>query len=218
LGLSDNLLSQDEGDINEYREQLNIIYRNARRLQRLTEDILDVSKIEGQMLNLNKSQINLKEVIINTLTDFKAHFKNEVKYNKIKLDYVSNENEDIFVYVDPDRIAQVISNLLSNAVKFTEQGSITVTMERQVSSDDATTSNIKHGGFVRVSVKDTGIGVHPAVKDKLFDKFETRSEKGIGLGLYISRNIVEDHGGKIWVENNFDEKGTTFFFSLPVVN
>jgi signal transduction histidine kinase len=219
LGLSRTLLLEEKGDIKQYKELLNIIYRNARRLQRLTEDILDVSKIEGQMLNLNKSQFNLEEVIINTLTDFKTHFKNEDKYNKIKLDYVSNENEDIFVYADPDRIAQVISNLLGNAVKFTEQGSITVAMERQISIDAATTTaNIKSHGFVRVSVKDTGKGVHPAVKDKLFDKFETRSEKGIGLGLYISRNIIEDHGGKIWVENNIDEKGTTFFFSLPVVD
>jgi signal transduction histidine kinase len=217
LGLSHTLLLQEKGDIKEYREMLNIIYRNARRLQRLTEDILDVSKIEGQMLNLNKSQINLKEVIINTLTDFKTQLKNEDKDIKVKLDYVSNENDDIFVYADPDRITQVIINLLSNAVKFTEEGSITVTMERQVNSD-ATTTNIKHHGFVTVSVKDTGKGVHPAVKDKLFDKFETRSEKGIGLGLYISRNIVEDHGGKIWVENNIDEKGTSFYFSLPVVN
>ena len=72
--------------------------------------------------------------------------------------------------------------------------------------------------MVVVSIRDTGEGVHPSIKGKLFDKFETRSEKGFGLGLYISRNIVEEHGGKIWAENNINEKGTTFFFSLPVVN
>ncbi|HEY7571930.1 MAG TPA: HAMP domain-containing sensor histidine kinase [Nitrososphaeraceae archaeon] len=217
LGLSDNLLSHEKGDINEYREQLNIIYRNAKRLQRLTEDILDVSKIEGQILKLNKSRFNLKEVIINAMADFKTQLESENKLSKIKLDFVSREDEDIFTYADPDRITQVISNLLSNAFKFTEEGSITITMNRVNNSDSITSHLIDHKDVI-VSVRDTGKGIHPSIKGKLFDKFETRSGKGIGLGLYISRNIIEAHDGKIWVENNVNEKGTTFFFTLSVVN
>ena len=220
LGLSQSLLSQEKGDIKEYRELLNIIYRNARRLQRLTEDVLDVSKIEGQMLNLNKSRCNLKEVIVNTMADFKIQLKSEDKHNKIKLEFVSREYRDIFIYADPNRITQVMSNLLSNAVKFTEEGSIAVAMNgaKDNNNNATATAHIIHHEVVVVSVRDTGEGVHPSIKGKLFDKFETRSEKGIGLGLYISRNIVEEHGGKIWAENNINEKGTTFFFSLPVVN
>ena len=79
-------------------------------------------------------------------------------------------------------------------------------------------ANINRHQLVVVSIRDTGKGVHPSLKGKLFEKFETRSEKGMGLGLYISRTIVEDHGGKLWAENNTDEKGATFFFSLPIVN
>jgi signal transduction histidine kinase len=228
LGLSNNLLSQEKGDINEYREQLNIIYRNARRLQRLTDDILDVSKIQGQMLKLNKSRCNLKEVVANTIADFKTHLTHEDKHNEIKLDFESRRDGDIFIYADPDRITQVISNLLSNAVKFTEKGSVVVTINIANDNDNAITTNTtnttnttaraNHREVVVVSVRDTGKGVDPSIKEKLFEKFETRSGKGIGLGLYISRNIIEAHGGKIWAENNGNEKGTTFLFSLPVSN
>ncbi len=214
LGLSHTLLSE-EGDIKQYRELLNVIYRNAKRLQRLTEDVLDVSKIESKTLKLNKNQFNLKEVIMNILADFKTQLKSEGKDNKINLHFVSKENEDIFVYADLDRITQVVSNLLSNAVKFTEEGSITVRMKRE---KDYNAANINRHQLVVVSIRDTGKGVHPSLKGKLFEKFETRSEKGMGLGLYISRTIVEDHGGKLWAENNTDEKGATFFFSLPIVN
>src|SRR5262249_51523730 len=147
----------------------------------------------------------------------KTQLKNEDKENKIKMDFVLKENEDIFVDADPARIAQVVSNLLSNAVKFTEEGSITVTVKKELNNNnnDAATSQINPYGFVVVGVRDTGKGVHPSIKSKLFEKFETRSQKGIGLGLYISRNIVEGHGGKIWAEDNADGKGATFFFSLP---
>jgi signal transduction histidine kinase len=219
LGLSHTLLSKEKGDISEYRELVNIIYRNARRLQRLTEDILDVSKIEGQMLNLNKSRCNLNEIIVHTMADLRPQLKIEDKQDKVKLDFVSSEDEDIFIYADPDRINQVISNLLSNAVKFTELGSIVVTMNRSKVNDALTSAaHANDHDMVVVSVQDTGKGVHPSVKDKLFEKFETRSGRGIGLGLYIARNIVEAHGGKIWAENNTNEKGATFFFSLPVVS
>jgi signal transduction histidine kinase len=214
LGLSHSLLSE-EGDIKQYRELLNVIYRNAKRLQRLTEDVLDVSKIESKTLKLNKNEFNLKEVIMNILADFKTQLKSEGKDNKINLDFVSKENEDIFVYADLSRIIQVVSNLLSNAVKFTEEGSITVRMKREKANNAA---NINRHQLVVVSIRDTGKGVHPSLSGKLFEKFETRSEKGMGLGLYISRTIVEDHGGKLWAENNTDEKGATFFFSLPIVN
>jgi signal transduction histidine kinase len=214
LGLSDVLLSS-KGDIEQYKELLDAIKRNAKRLQMLTEDILDVARIEGQRLNLNKSQFNPKEVALNAMADLKSQLKSEGKDNKLKLDFISKENEDTFVYADLGRITQVVFNLLSNAIKFTEEGSITVNMKRERGDNNAANNNGQE--LVVVSVQDTGKGIDPFVKGKLFEKFETKSEKGIGLGLYISRKIIEAHGGRVWAENNADGKGgATFYFTLPL--
>ena len=120
-----------------------------------------------------------------------------------------NNNDDIFVYVDTGRITQVISNLLSNAIKFTEEGTITAKIEKRIDKNN-------QEQIVTVCIKDTGKGIDPTIRDKLFEKFATRSEKGMGLGLYLSRKIIEAHGGKIWAENNADGKGATFYFSLPL--
>jgi two-component system, OmpR family, sensor histidine kinase VicK len=216
LGLSAILASKAEGDIKQYRELLDVIYRSAKRLQQLTEDILDVAKIESQTLNLNKSHFNLKEVMLNTIADFKTLLKSEGKDTKVKLDYISKE-EDIFVYGDPGRITQVIYNFLSNAIKFTDEGVITVSMKRYEDNNHATNNNNQR--TVVVSVQDTGKGIDPTVKDRLFEKFSTKSEKGLGLGLYISKKIIETHDGKIWAENNADgKKGATFYFILPATN
>jgi signal transduction histidine kinase len=216
LALSAILRSKAEGDIKQYRELLDVIYRSAKRLQQLTEDILDVAKIESQTLNLNKSHFNLKEVMLNTIADFKTQLKSEGKDTKVKLDYISKE-EDIFVYGDPGRITQVIYNFLSNAIKFTDEGVITVSMKRYEDNNHATNNNNQR--TVVVSVQDTGKGIDPTVKDRLFEKFSTKSEKGLGLGLYISKKIIETHDGKIWAENNADgKKGATFYFILPATN
>jgi signal transduction histidine kinase len=217
LGLSTILRSKAEGDIKQYRELLDVIYRNAKRLQQLTEDILDVAKIESQTLNLNKSQFNLKEIILNTIADIKTHLKSEGKDNKVTLDFISNKEEDIFLYGDPGRITQVIYNFLSNAIKFTDEGIITIRMKRYGDNNNATNNNNQQS--VVVSVQDTGTGIDPTVKDRLFEKFATKSEKGLGLGLYISKKIIESHDGKIWAENNPDgKKGATFYFTLPLIN
>jgi signal transduction histidine kinase len=210
LSLSAVLQSKEEGNIKQYRELLDVINRSAKKLQKLTEDILDVSRIESQTLKLTKNQFNLKELILYTLTDYKAELKTG-KDNKINLEFISNEKEDtFFVHADQGRITQVFSNLLSNAVKFTEEGSIVVKMKREKCN------NTNSHEQVVVSIQDTGKGIDPAVRNKLFEKFETKSEKGIGLGLYISRRIIEAHAGRIWAENNADSKGATFSFSLPL--
>jgi signal transduction histidine kinase len=213
LSLSALLQSKEEGDIKQYRELLDVIHRSAKKLQTLTEAILDVSKIESHTLKLNKNQFNLKELILDTLADYKAELKSTGKDNKINLEFASKENEDpFFVHADQGRIVQVVSNLLSNAIKFTEEGSITVKMKREKDV------NINSHELIVVSIQDTGKGIDPAVKDKLFEKFETKSEKGMGLGLYISRKIIEAHGGRIWAEDNANSKGATFSFSLPITN
>ncbi|MGB0027295.1 MAG: ATP-binding protein, partial [Nitrososphaeraceae archaeon] len=209
LGLSDVLLSK-KGDIEQYKGLLDTIKRSANRLQRLTEDILDVTRIESHSLCLKEEQFNVDDVITNaindTLTSY-ASLKKERNMSPIKLEY---RPQNIFVQADKGRIIQVISNLLSNAVKFTQKGTISISLERK--KDD----NYSINGYVVISVKDTGQGIDPEILPKLFTKFATKSQTGTGLGLFISKSIVESHGGKIWAENNKDTKGATFSFSLPM--
>jgi two-component sensor histidine kinase len=212
LGLSDVLLSKD-GDIVQYRELLDAIKRNAKRLQRLTEDILDVTRIEGQSLYLKEEQFNLNDiipnVINNTLASANALLKNETNTSPIKIDYYEPP-DIIIVRADKGRIIQVIDNLLSNATKFTKEGTIFILLQSKKEEDD-------DKQYVVISVKDTGQGIDPEILPKLFTKFATKSESGTGLGLFISKSIVEAHGGRIWGQNNTDGKGATFAFSLPIV-
>ncbi|HEX5892087.1 MAG TPA: sensor histidine kinase [Nitrososphaeraceae archaeon] len=184
------------------KEQVSMIIRNAKRLDRLASDILDVAKIESQSLKLNKERFNLKEVLESAVQDLVDYIANNNNENNPSL-RVLYKASDVIVEADKERITQVISNLLSNALKFTEEGYISVSAE-------------KKGKDILVTVKDTGVGIDQEVLPRLFSKFITKSEKGTGLGLYISKNIVERHGGKIWAENNADGKGATFTFSIPI--
>ena len=188
------------------KEQVALIIRNAKRLEQLASDILDVSKIESQSLKLNKEKFNLNDIIANSVEDIRYHIAHEDGDNgKIQVFYRPN---NIILTGDKGRITQVIINLLSNAVKFTEEGIISVTAEKKDS-------------IIIISVKDAEYGIDPEIFPRLFSKFATKSDqaaksdKGTGLGLFISKNIVEAHGGRIWAENNIDGKGAIFVFSLP---
>jgi signal transduction histidine kinase len=185
------------------KEQLSLIIRNAKRLDRLASDILDVSKIESQSLKLNKERFNLKEVLSAAVQDLRDHIAKNIGNNPSL--QVLYKADDIIVSADNERISQVISNILNNALKFTEEGYISISTERK-------------GKDVIITVKDTGVGIDSEILPRLFSKFTTKSEKGTGLGLYISKNIVERHGGKIWAANNADGKGATFIFSIPINN
>jgi len=191
------------------QELLDVIVRNAKRLLHLTEDILDVTKIESQSLRLKKERFDLNDVLLNAIDDttLGTGFLNN---ENMKLSY---EPQHIILEADKGRIIQVISNLLGNAIKFTEEGTVTVR------------SGIKDSKAL-VSIKDTGQGINPDVLSHLFSKFGTKpslhgAQMGTGLGLFISKGIIEAHGGKIWAENNSDYEGTggaTFCFTLPIVN
>jgi two-component system sensor histidine kinase VicK len=198
------ILDQEAYEKKKQLEMLEIIIRNANRLQRLSEDILDVTRIESQTLNLKPEIIDLNELISSIMEDIKDQIK--INYD-VKLS--SEQAKDIiYVQADKARLNQVISNLLNNSIKFTKQGAITVT---------TTAKNMQDQNKVMVSIKDTGTGIHPEVLSRLFTKFATKSYQGTGLGLYISKSIVEAHGGKMWAENNADtDKGCTFYFTLPV--
>jgi signal transduction histidine kinase len=207
LGLTDIIYSKIEDK--EQHELLDIIMRNAYRLKRLTDNVLDVTKIESQSLMLKKEKINLNLLISEVL---KEYVNKEVKQQMIKIVYDFKPKDDIIVEADRVRISQVIRNLIDNALKFTsiyKNQTIFVIVELQKDKEDQ----------VIVSVKDTGEGISKEVLPKLFTKFTTSdSNTGTGLGLYICKNIVEAHGGEICAENNLDGKGATFRFKLPIIN
>ncbi|HEY6885937.1 MAG TPA: HAMP domain-containing sensor histidine kinase, partial [Nitrososphaeraceae archaeon] len=197
-------------------ELLKVVTRNAKRLQQLTEDILDVTRIESNSLVLNREKFNLNDVIVNAINDIIANtisFSLKKKEN-IRVVYEPYKNKNIIVRADKARITQVISNLLNNAVKFTaeEGGIISIILEKKKDDDDH-----HYQEEIVVKIKDTGIGIATEILPRLFAKFATKSEKGTGLGLYISKSIVEAHGGRIWAENNADGIGATFYFSLPLI-
>jgi signal transduction histidine kinase len=189
------------------KEYLQPILRNARRLQTLTNDILDVTRIESQSLNLNKERVNLDDVISSVLVDYRNQIERERNQKDIKLVYENNDDNkprDIFVEADRERLTQVISNLISNAIKFTQEGVIRVSVE------------VKDNRDAVMTIKDNGEGIDSEIMPRLFTKFVTKSIMGTGLGLFISKSIVDAHGGKIWGENNKDGRGATFTFSLPL--
>jgi len=198
-------------------EAIDAIHRNAKRLQRLTNNILDVSKIESQTLNLDKEVINLNELILRIVQDYKSylrHYNSSIsdKKSPVQLFSVTSQGDDseLMVEADRDRINQAVSNLINNAIKFTSQkgGIISITTEKRNNKDE--------NQEVTISVKDTGEGIHHEIIPRLFTKFASRSSSGTGLGLFISKSIIEAHGGSIWAENNPDGKGATFSFSLPI--
>jgi signal transduction histidine kinase len=187
------------------QEFLEVILRNCYRLYQITEDILDVTKIESQTLKLNKEMIELNEIIRNVVNDFKKII-NEKRYGSVQVRIVHEPSKDIIlVNADKGRLNQLLSNLLDNALKFTKEGNIIIAAKKQ--KDDK----------VVVSIKDSGIGINSEILSQLFTKFSTKSEQGgTGLGLYICKNIAEAHGGRIWAEGN-PEGGSTFYFTLSIV-
>jgi signal transduction histidine kinase len=209
---------------NKQSELLDVTIRNAKRLQRLTENILDVTRLESQSLKLNKEKFDINKKILNVIKDIEKQISDS---NKLKILFVE-PRDAIFVDADKMRIYQVIANLLYNAIKFTKEGTISVSVKvtqkkggknkeeekEEEGRDYVSSSNSPR--HVIVSVKDSGAGIDPEIMPRLFTKFVTKSDKGTGLGLFISKSIIESHGGKIWAENNSDGKGATFTFSLPI--
>ncbi|MFL6496945.1 MAG: ATP-binding protein [Nitrososphaera sp.] len=205
LGLSQIL--KDQISDPTQTKYLDIILRNAKRLQQLQADTIDVIRIESGTMKFRKEAFNLNELIFYFLQDFNSQL--EDYYNKINVNYKSDG--DVWVIADKNRIIQVISNLLDNAIKFTKVGSILVQL-----TEKRMAKKIEDANQVIVSIKDEGPGIDPSIMPRLFTKFASKSEKGTGLGLFISKSIIIMHGSEIWAENNSDERGATFAFTLPV--
>jgi two-component system sensor histidine kinase VicK len=179
------------------------ILRNAERLYGLVTKMLDVARIESQSLTLDKTSIDLNEKIQNVIRDVsqQAH----VNQHK-KVPIIFEAKEPITISADKARMFQVFANLLNNALEFTNDGNIVINASKSEKTNEAI-----------VTITDSGTGLDPEIVPHLFSKFRTKSDKGIGLGLYIVKNIVEAHGGRIEAHNNINAKGATFTVFLPLL-
>jgi signal transduction histidine kinase len=230
IGRNSANISSTAKELDEQKKKaLDAIVRNVTRLDSLEKVILDITKIESNTLTLDKERFNLTEKIRDMVADVIANeMRRDTGYDKknIKIEFETEtgakRKKDIFIDADKTRVYQVISNLIRNAIKFaSNSGVITITtnvITKQAHTDDRV--GAERGGegqIVIVKIKDNGTGIAANIFPKLFTKFATTSSEGIGLGLYVSKKIVEAHGGNIWAENNLDGKGATFAFSLPAL-
>ena len=202
-----------KGEIEEYKDHIEIIIKNSKRFQKLSEEILDVARIESRSLDLNLERFVLLGLMTTLISDYSTQadrnninmkFVNDGKVIDLNIQFEKQEIEKLFVYADKNRIIQVLSNILINALKFTKKGSITIVVKKTYN-------------MVFVKISDSGPGIDKEILPKLFNKFITGSPSGTGLGLYICKNIIEAHGGNIWAKNNNENKGATFTFTLPII-
>jgi signal transduction histidine kinase len=223
MAIDDNKVTIDSG-IAEY---VAAAYKNTVRLQELTREILDVARIESNTLKLNKEWFDLVEKIDDAIADIKysqAINTNTNTKNNIEIAF-NKPDSALFINADKIRITEVLSNLITNAINANRisgsPGRIVVSLHIGANSKNDTNNSPSYSEnkmYVIVSIKDEGIGIDPEIMPRLFTKFVSKSESGLGLGLYISKNLIESHGGRLWGENNIDGKGATFGFSLPTTD
>ncbi|MPZ06466.1 MAG: hypothetical protein GEU26_08620 [Nitrososphaeraceae archaeon] len=239
LGLAEVLKSRQEVQMEKQRELLSIIIRNARRLKELTENILDITRIENKSLELQKESVNIDEIVIGVFKDaldeseFSRNIRLVYKHNKKKkFDSASDPGQSessipfgaagkgspSYVRADRLRITQVMTNLVGNAIKFSNEGdTVTVSVSEENNIQNfKKNENGQRNKVLLIRVEDTGKGIDPEIMPRLFKKFASKSDKGMGLGLFISKNIVEAHGGVIWADVPNAKKGATFSFTIPV--
>jgi len=208
IGFSELLYSKIENQ--EHRRLLDEVILNARRLERLARVMLDVTRIENNSLILTKETVDTAKVVKDIVDSYNQNLREKNVVNKTKnleeLMIIQNGVKDLEVTLDKVRITQVICNILDNALSFSHEGKIKVVLKKEKRNRQ---------NFLLVRVKDTGPGIDPEILSKLFTKFASKSDMGTGLGLFISKGIVEAHGGKIWAENN-PNRGATFSFTVPI--
>ncbi len=202
-----DLLAKAEGQIdgdlyNEMVGSSRLVTRNAIKLLRLSEDILQLNRLENGTFSLNLDLTDIDEIIKSAIIDIKKRYEGERPNVNIIYDSTTPAKQGLKIYCDSSKISQTMINLLDNAMKFTVDGEVMITVTPSQNE-------------IYISVRDSGTGIDPAIKNRLFEKFATKSNSGTGLGLYLSRKIVEAHGGRIWNEDNQGRRGTTFYFSIP---
>jgi signal transduction histidine kinase len=206
LGISDLIepkVDSSKEKVELPRADIEVMIRNVRRLELLSANILDASRIESKTLELKKEIFDLNQTVLQVIDDIKMTISG--RRNNIRV--VSNTLVDkLEIYADKSRIFQVLSNLIRNSIRFSKE-------------EEGATITVNVGqkeGYAIIEVRDNGRGIHPEIMPRLFTRFATKSYQGIGLGLFISKSIVEAHRGRIWAENNTDGKGATFTFTLPI--
>jgi signal transduction histidine kinase len=215
-------------------KQLALLDRNAKRLQKLSSEILDVTRIEAGTLKLDKEVMDINQKVRNVIADTTSLIPQDadikIEFKPTVIDEAGNPIP-LLVNIDRLRMFEVLSNLVRNAIKYSYDGegnssgssgdprTITITTERRRKDDDENNAGGGSPGYVMVSVKDEGQGISADMLPRLFTKFSADRDKGgTGLGLYIAKNLVEVHGGRIWAKNNEDGKGATFTFTLPLAD
>ena len=226
------IIVKDNNNIRSFIDGLVSVFRNAQRLEKLVNDILDTSRIENNRLDLHKESFDLNIKIQNVIKDIHRKADLHLTHNNWskQVDIIFEPKEDpINVFADKLRIYEVISNLLNNAIKFSNGQTITISCKKvqkkeigphlhhHIENSTFKPDNKDKEMMAVVSIRDKGKGIDPDILPRLFTKFTTNSNQGTGLGLFIAKSIIEAHGGQIWAQNNYDEgKGATFSFSLPI--
>jgi signal transduction histidine kinase len=191
-----------------------MILRNVKRLEQLSSDLLQAARIESGTLRLSKEKFDLNKLIDDVVVDASRSLPDSKRDIQIAFE-PRRDKEELIVEADQTKLFEVVTNIVQNAIKFTVEGKIVISTEKK--EDD-----VGRGIVAVVKIKDTGSGIAQDILPRLFQKFASASSSnalgGTGLGLYVSKNIVEAHGGKIWAENNADDKGATFSFSIPLSN
>jgi len=216
LGLSD-VLRSSVGNNEEARQLADKIFYNAKRLRSIIDNVLEATRIEKQLTSLNKEKVDAYDLLQYVIKDARYQVSTSNKNIRLELFMEDKHNNNgrsdivkddlakaIFVDADRARLTQVFTNLLNNAIKFTTEGVISITLIQQSDTNG-----------VVLLIKDTGTGIPSERFPRLFARFGTESVTGTGLGLFISKSIVEAHGGTIWAQNNEDGIGATFGFTLP---
>ena len=219
MGFTELILGKNFGDLNEIQEEyLTDISKSSQHLLALVDQILDVSKIEAGKLHLNKSEINLKQLLEQSLSIMDKAAARNIRLTA-KIDPIPET-----IIADELRVKQIVYNLLSNALKFTKDGgNICLGARTVVGAENgipAETGPLRNE--LEISVVDTGIGIRREDLEKIFEPFSqlesslSRKYPGTGLGLSLTRSLVEMHGGRIWVDSDGPGKGSSFRFTLPV--
>lgn len=187
------------------QEKIARILRNARRLNKLANDILDVSRIESNTFKINKSKTSILDLVRDIVSDARVGIKHDHNTQVVFQSMLSEERQEVLA--DREKIQQVLTNLISNSMDFTDNGTITVSIGDDPDNEES----------IQVKVTDTGKGIDPSIAKNLFQKFVTgqNKAKGTGLGLFICKAIIEAHDGKISAQNN-EKGGATFSFTLPI--
>jgi PAS domain S-box-containing protein len=221
IGFTELIVDKNFGDLNEIQEEyLGDVLESSRHLLSLINDILDLSKIEAAKLELEPSEVALRVLLENSMIMIK---EKAIKHGKQWF----TELDDIpeIIKADERKLKQILYNLLSNAVKFTPDGGRLYLRAHRVPDSDQMAHGLQkgeNGKFIRISVQDNGIGIEREDLARIFEPFEqvrnsaTRNLQGTGLGLSLSKTLVEMHGGRMWAESDGEGTGSTFSFILPV--